>query len=196
MLALDVIDDPAVAIAALDPMRAAILGQLVEPGSATTLATALGLPRQKVNYHLRSLEAHGLVVLVEERPRRGLTERIFQATASAYLVAPDVLHEHGVDPSRIDRLSSRYLLALAGRIVTEVLDLARRAERAGKTLPTLAIDADIRFRSAADRAAFTEELADAVRTLAARYHDEEAPRGRWHRLVVASHPRPEPTSDH
>src|SRR5688572_7214281 len=125
-------------------MRAAILGQLVEPGSATTLATALGLPRQKVNYHLRSLEAHGLVVLVEERPRRGLTERILQATASAYLVAPDVLHEQGVDPSRVDRLSSRYLLALAGRIVTEVVDLTRRAERAGKTLPTLAIDTDIR----------------------------------------------------
>jgi hypothetical protein len=34
------------------------------------------------------------------------------------------------------------------------------------------------------------ELTDAVTTLAAKYHDERAPRGRWHRLVVAAHPVP------
>ncbi|HOT81538.1 MAG TPA: helix-turn-helix domain-containing protein, partial [Microthrixaceae bacterium] len=60
VLDLDVIDDPLAAIAALDPVRARILGQLVEPGSATTLATDLGLTRQKANYHLRVLEAQGL----------------------------------------------------------------------------------------------------------------------------------------
>lgn len=195
MLDLDVIDDPATAITALDPVRARILRHLVEPGSATTLAAQLGLPRQKVNYHLRALESRRLVVLVEERPRRGLTERILQATASAYLVAPDVVHGHAVDPSRVDRLSSRYLLALAARLVTELVDLARRAERARKVLPTLAIDTDIRFRSAAERTAFTNELAAAVRDLAARYHDEGAVRGRWHRLLIASHPHPDPPSD-
>ncbi len=194
MLELDVIDDPAAAITALDPVRARILRHLAEPGSATTLAARLGSSRQKVNYHLRVLESHGLVEVVEERPRRGLTERVVQATASAYLVAPDVVDEHAADPSRIDRLSSRYLLALAARTVKEVLDLSRRAERADKKLPTLAIDADIRFRSAAERATFTAELAAAVRDLAARHHDETAPRGRWHRLVVTSHPHPDPPS--
>lgn len=195
MLDLDVIDDPAAAITALEPVRARILGQLSEPGSATTLAQQLGLSRQKANYHLRVLESHGLVEVVEERPRRGLTERVVQATASAYLVAPDVIDEHAADPSRLDRLSSRYLLALAARMVKEVLDLSRRAERARKTLPTLAIDTDIRFASAAQRAAFTTELATAIRALAARYHDETAPRGRWHRLVVAAHPHPDPPSN-
>lgn len=188
-----VIDDPATAISALDPVRARMLSLLATPGSATTLAAPLGLSRQRVNYHLRVLESHGLVELVEERPRRGMTERIMQATASAYLVTPDVADGHAVDPSRVDRLSSRYLLALAARMVTEVVDLSRRAERAGKTLPTLAIDTEIRFRSAAERAAFTAELAAAVHGLAAKYHDEAAPRGRWHRLVVAAHPRPEPS---
>lgn len=192
VLDLDVIDDPLAAIAALDPVRARILGQLVEPGSATTLATDLGLTRQKANYHLRVLEAQGLVELVEERPRRGLTERVVRATARSYLVAPDAIDEHAADPSRVDRLSSRYLLALAVRMVKEVLELSRRAERAEKTLPTLAIDTEIRFASAAERAEFTAELAAAVRDLAARYHDEAAPRGRWHRLVVASHPHPHP----
>ena len=69
-------------------------------------------------------------------------------------------------------------------------DLARRGERAGRTVPTLAIDTEIRLASAADRAALAEDLAEAVAALAARYHDESAERGRWYRLVVASHPRP------
>ena len=192
MLELDVIDDPGAAITALDPVRARILRRLVEPGSATTVANELGLTRQKANYHVRALESHGLVTLVEERPRRGVTERIVQATASAYLVAPDALGDDAVDATRVDRLSTRYLLALAVRLVKEVLDLSRRAERAGKSLPTLVIDTDIKFRSAVERAAFSDELASAVRDLAARYHDESAPRGRWHRLLVAAHPHPDP----
>ncbi|WP_210188831.1 hypothetical protein [Hyphomicrobium sp. CS1BSMeth3] len=51
---------------------------------------------------------------------------------------------------------------------------------------TLSIDTVIRFQSPADRAAFTADLASAVPALAARYHDGSAPRGRSHRLVVAS----------
>jgi hypothetical protein len=91
-----------------------------------------------------------------------------------------------------DRLSAGYLLALAGRAIREVANLRKSAEAAGKKLPTLSIDTEIRFRSAAERAAFTHDLADAVATLAARYHDESAPRGRWSRLVVLAHPRPAP----
>lgn len=192
MLDLAVIDDRGAAMAVLDPLRARILTRLVEPASATTLARELGVSRQRLNYHLRTLESHGLVSLVEERRRRGLTERVLQANARAFLVAPDVVDTGTVDPARVERLSSRYLLAVAARLVREVLDLSRRAERAGKKLPVLAIDADIRFGSAAERAAFTSELADAVRGLTARYHDESAPRGRWHRLIVASHPHPDP----
>lgn len=194
MLDLEVIDEPRTAIVALDPVRAEILRRLADPGSATTLAAALGRSRQKVNYHLRALESHGLVELVEERPRRGVTERIVRATARAYLIAPDV-GAPGVEPSGVDRMSSRYLVALAARVVREVLDLSRRAERARKPLPTLAIDTDIRFRSAAERAEFTTQLASAVRDLTARFHDESARRGRWHRLLVAAHPHPDPPSD-
>jgi len=189
---LEVIEEPGVAITALDPTRARILATLAEPGSATTVARALGLTRQKVNYHLRALEDHGLVTLVEERPRRGMTERMMQASAAAYLIAPDALSTHATDLGRLDRLSTRYLLALAARLVRDVLDLSRAAERAGSPLATLAIDTDVRFRSAADRAAFTAELTNAVADLTARYHDASAPRGRWHRVVIAAHPHPHP----
>jgi DNA-binding transcriptional ArsR family regulator len=191
---LDVIDDPEVAAVALDPIRGKILALLSELGSSTTVAAALGLSRQQVNYHLRILEAHELVRLVEERPRRGLTERIVQATARHYIVSPEALGANAADIARADRLSSRYLIALGARMVREVADLARGADRTAKPVATLAIDTEIRFASAADRAAFTTELADAVNQLAARYHDERASGGRWHRLIVAAHPRPASTS--
>ena len=57
---VDVIDDPAAAVVALDPVRARLLAELGEPRSASALAPRVGLTRQKVNYHLRTLEAHGL----------------------------------------------------------------------------------------------------------------------------------------
>jgi len=196
MLELEVIDDPAAAAVALDPLRARLLAGLTEPASASTLAERVGLPRQKVNYHLRILEEHGLVTEVGQRRWGGLTERLLHATAAAYLVSPGALGEASGDPDRIaDRLSARYLIALAARVVREVAGLARRADRAGR-LPTLALDTEIRFRSAAERAAFTSDLAEAVTTLVSRYHDAGAPGGRAHRLVVVAHPLPSsPPSD-
>ncbi len=187
---VQVIDDPAVAAVALEPTRARILSALGEPGSATTVAAALGETRQRVNHHLRTLETHGLVRQIGERPRRGLTERIVVASAHHYVVAPDLLSTEPVEPSQVDRLSSAYLLALAVRLVRELTRLRRGAATAHRPLATLAIDTDVRFASAADRAAFTRELGDAVAAISSRYHDESAPDGRWHRLIVAAHPRP------
>ncbi len=192
------IDDAVVAASMLDPVRAKVLAELVEPGSATTVAASIGVSRQKVNYHLRALEAVGLVDLVEERPRRGLTERVMQASAHSYVLSPEVNGANAPDPERTDRLSSRYLIAVAARMIREVAVLARQADVAGQQLDTLSIDTEIRFATASDRAAFTRELTDAVATLAGNYHDESAPRGRWHRLVVAAHPtisRPNTTKD-
>jgi DNA-binding transcriptional ArsR family regulator len=188
---VEVIEDPAAAAVALDPMRARLLAELVEPGSAGALALRIGIPRQKLNYHLRALEAHGLLELTEERKWGGITERVLRATAATYVVSPAALAETAADPNQAaDRLSARYLVALAGRLVREVGSLARRADAAGKRLPTMAIDTEIRFRSAEDRAAFADELTAAVLDLAARYHHDD---GRPHRLVVAAHPKPEET---
>jgi hypothetical protein len=50
------------------------------------------------------------------------------------------------------------------------------------------MDGEVRFASAADRAAFAEELSSVVAALVAKYHDEKAERGRDHRMVVAIHP--------
>lgn len=190
MLDLDVIDQPATAAAMLDPIRASVLAALTEPGSATTVADGIGMSRQKVNYHLRALEDLGLVRFVEERQRRGLAERVFVASAKSYALSPEVLGACAASPSNTDRLSSRYLIAVAARMVSEVADLVTKAEAKNQRLATLSIDTEIRFASAHERAAFTAELAEAVTTLAAKYHDEKAADGRSHRLVVAAHPSP------
>ena len=184
-----VIDNPAAAEASLDPTRARLLAELAEPGSASTLAPRVGLTRQKANYHLRALERHGLVELVEERRKGNCTERGLQATAASYVTSPTALSDVAPDPSREpDQRSARWLLAVAGRLVREVGELITRSSKAGKPLATLGIDSEIRFASARDRAEFAVELADAVNGLVAKYHDESAPGGRRHRFVVALHP--------
>ena len=184
-----VIEDPAAAEVSRDPVRARLLAALAEPGSATTLAARVGLARQKVNYHLRTLEQHGLVELVEERRKGNMTERVLQATAASYVISPVALAAVAPDPSRApDRLSARWLLAVAARLVRDVGTLVTGATRAGKRVATFALDAEIRFASAADRAAFAEELATAVAGLVGRYHDDSAEGGRAHRVVVAVHP--------
>lgn len=188
---VEVIEDPAAAASALDPVRSRLLAELAEPASAASLSGRVGISRQKVNYHLRALEAHGLVALTEERRRGGITERVLQATAATYVISPAALAEAAVDPDQAaDRFSARYLIALAGRLVREVGGLARRADAAGARLPTLSIDTEIRFRSPEDRAAFADDLTAAVLELAARYHHDD---GRPHRLVVAAHPTPKET---
>ena len=197
MVDVEVIEDPAAAVAALDPVRGRLLAALTQPASAAALAATVGLTRQKVNYHLRALEAHGLVRPAGERRWGGITERLMVATAESYVVSPAALGDVAPDPARSrDRLSARHLVALAARVVREVADLARRSEAAGARLATLSLDAQVRFRSPADRAAFAEELTRAVTALASRYHDPDAPGGRVHRLLVAAHPIPdEPESE-
>jgi DNA-binding transcriptional ArsR family regulator len=186
---VEVIEDPATAAVALDPLRARLLAELAEAGSAATLAARVGCPRQKVNYHLKSLEAHGLVELAEVRKWGGISERILRATAASYVVSPAALDDAAIDPEQAaDRWSARYVVALAGRVVSEVGRLARRAGAAGRRLPTMAIDTEIGFASADARAAFADELTAAVLDLAARYHHDD---GRPHRLVVAAYPTPE-----
>ncbi len=201
MLDLRVIEDSASASAALDPVRCRLLSELRSPDgvSAATLAGRVGLPRQKVNYHLRKLEKHGLVRVAGKKRWGGLTERRMVATAASYVVSPAALGPVAppADPSKsadgreVDRLSASYLVALAARVVREVGHLLRKSEEVNKRLATLSIDSEVRFRSAAERASFSNELAAAVATLVSRYHDESAPGGRRHRVMIGAYPSPD-----
>jgi DNA-binding transcriptional ArsR family regulator len=184
-----VIESPAAAEVSLDPTRARLLAEMTEPSSATMLAGRIGLPRQKVNYHLKALERHGLVELVEERRKGNCTERLLRACAASYVISPSVLAAVEPNPAHSpDRLSARWLLALATRLVRDVGTLITGARKVRRPVATFAIDGEVRFASAADRAAFTEELSVAITSLSRKYHDETAGGGRSHRVVIAIHP--------
>ncbi|GAA2484280.1 winged helix-turn-helix domain-containing protein [Winogradskya humida] len=184
-----VIEDAAAAEVSLDPIRSRLLAALAEPASAAMLAGRVGLPRQKVNYHLRTLEQHGLIELVEQRRKGNMTERMMRATAASYVISPSAMAAVAPDTSRApDRLSARWLLAVAARLVRDVGELITGSARVNKRVATFAIDGEITFATAADRAAFAEDLTAAVTHLAGRYHDDSTPGGRRHRIVVAVHP--------
>ena len=179
---------------ALSPLRRRLLDELRSPTSATQVAATLGLSRQRVNYHLRALESAGLVELVEERQRRGCVERILQTTADAFVVDPAVLSsaEEVAFTGIADRHASEHLVGVAAGTVRDVARMQASAERAGRRLLTFTLEAEIRFETPDAVHDFTDELAAAVRSIAARY---DASGGRSYRLIAGGHPTPRTQGD-
>lgn len=194
---LAVVRDRARAASLMDPMRVALLERLAEPGSSSSLARGLGLPRQRVNYHLRELEKAGFVELVEERRRGNCVERLVKATARSYLISPEVLGALGRTPAeQQDRFSASYLMAAAGRLLHDLAGHAAAASAARKRVATLTLETELRFAAAEDRTAFAEELSTLLARLVAKYHDAKTPGGRTFRLVVGAYPAPRKESNH
>jgi DNA-binding transcriptional ArsR family regulator len=186
---VDLIQGAGPAAAVLHPLRRRILESVREPASASALARRLGIPRQKVNYHLRKLEKQALVELVEERRCGNCTERVVRATARSYLISPEVLGRLASDPDAIeDKLSAAYLVAQAGRLIHDLALLRERAAKSGRKVATLTLRIDVRFADPAARAAFARELATAVARLAAKYHDGRSAGGRRFRFLVGGYP--------
>ncbi len=185
---VDVLDDTGRVGALLSPIRRRLLRRLYPPESACALARRLRLPRQKVNYHLRALEKAGFLEVAERRQRRGCVERLVRPTARVHLIDPSLLGDLPEDPEpALDRLSATYLIGASARLVRDVAALRRRAAAAGKRLTTLTLQAEVRFATPADRAAFAEELSSALARLASKYHDD-SPGSRGFRIVVGGHP--------
>ena len=85
-----------------------------------------------------------------------------------------------------DRHAAEHLVARAAAIVRDVTRM--HAAAGDRRLLTFTIEADIGFRRPADVEAFTTALADAVATVAHRFHD---PAGRPYRVIAGGHPAPE-----
>ncbi len=187
------LDDLDTARLALAPIRRRILAALREPASAAGLAERLGMPRQKIGYHLRALEAAGLVQPAGERRKRGFTERLFVAAAD-HVIDP-ALMQAAPDPDAVeaqDRHAADHLISTASTIVRDVARMRQDAAAEGARLLTLTVEADVVFAAPADFDAFTEEVAGAVAGLARKY---AAPSGRRYRLTAAAWPatrRPSP----
>jgi DNA-binding transcriptional ArsR family regulator len=183
-MAVALLHDPDRVRLALTPIRRTLLERLQQPTSATQLAAELNLPRQRINYHLRALERAGLVELVERRQRRGCTERIVVAAAEAFVVDPALLGD--TPEAGQDRFAAAHLMTTAANLLRDVARQQTAADDEGTRLLTFTLDTEIGFATPQDLERFTDELAEALATTAARY---DAP-GRRYRIVAGGHPAP------
>lgn len=182
------VEEPEKLRMALSPIRRQLLELLREPSSATQLAAALEVPRQRVNYHLRELEKAGLVELVEERPRRGFTERILRASAGTLVVDPGVMG--GAFSQIQDQYAAEHLVDVAAGTVRDVARMQTAADTAGKRLLTFTLEAEVRFAEPGDVHRFTDALTEAVRRTVEQFDTED---GRPYRLIAGGHPAPRRT---
>ena len=183
------VEEPEKVRLALSPIRRQLLDLLREPSSATQLAAALDLPRQRVNYHLRELEKAGLVELVEERQRRGFTERILRASAATLVVDPEVM---GRAFSTIqDQYAAEHLVGVAAGTVRDVARMQAKADADGKRLLTFTLETEVRFASPGDVHSFTDALTEAIRQVVDQFDSDD---GRPYRLIAGGHPAPRRTA--
>lgn len=188
---LDIIDDPVRARTALQPTRLRLLQLLEQPQSAPQVAKAMGMPRQRVLYHLRALEAQRLVVAQDHGAVGRRIDRTYVRTATSYAIAPKTLGGVAVDVDTravADAFSTAYLSAVASRALNDLAALSRAAAASGKRVPTLTLDTDVRFASPGDQRRFADELAAAITTLAAKYHQPDTPTGRTFRIFACGYP--------
>jgi DNA-binding transcriptional ArsR family regulator len=186
---LDIIDDPARARAALQPVRLRILHLLERPQSAPQLARAMGLPRQRVLYHLRMLEAQRLVEAREHGSVGRRIDRSYVRTATSYAIAPKTLGGVAVDSRTVaDAFSSAYLSAVAGRALNDLAALGRAAAARGKRVPTITLETHVRFATPAAQRQFADELTKVFTRLAAKYHHPDATSGRTFRVFACGYP--------
>ncbi|NOH13494.1 MAG: helix-turn-helix domain-containing protein [Chloroflexi bacterium] len=75
-----------------DPLRMQILELLTkEPGTVKQVAEKMGLSPHKLYYHVKMLEKHDLLRVVETRVVSGIIEKHFQVTAKEFEVDHDLL---------------------------------------------------------------------------------------------------------
>lgn len=201
-----VLHDLEAARALSDPERRRLVEALGEiPDSASGLGRRLGESRQRLNYHLRSLEEAGILELHDERRKGNCTERVLRPTARRFLVDPCATGgpgdgsasadaasgdatPRGSGPGTPDRFSAAYLLALAARTIREVGALVEKARQEERRLATASLDTTVELARPADLAAFLEDLHEAVAGVVSRHH-RPGPSSRPLRVMAAVHPR-------
>lgn len=138
-----VISDHATLKVFYDPIRQRILRALYVPMSVTELGEDLNESPNRLYYHVRLLEQHGLIAVTQERRAGSNIERLYGRAASRYELAPDLIEEGTrlagpVAEDVMTRLLNRFAHLLAapkgtdddeGRLVTLVLTNTKKISR-------------------------------------------------------------------
>ncbi len=143
-----VLGDVAALRTLFDPLRLRIMGAIRTPRTAKELGAALGVEPNKLYYHLRRLQEHGLVSVDD---RGAGAERRFVATAKRLAIAP------AVQPSAVE--ASGFVGALFGEAQRQIEDLMinRRSAESG-TGATVSISQVAATLSPAKLARYQERL--------------------------------------
>jgi biotin operon repressor len=179
------------------PLRRWILAGARHPVSATELALALGLTRQRVNYHVRQLVKAGYLRPAGRRKKRNLVERQYVATARAYVLSPQMLGPLAATaPEGADATSPWCLLGLTSLAQQELATVAERSSRAGAPAASESLMTELLFEDAGQRAEFARALRKAVAGVLAEhsapYQAGAQSAGGAYRLVMGCYPIPEP----
>jgi DNA-binding transcriptional ArsR family regulator len=188
------VDSVAQAAVMLKPLRVAMLREMGEPRSCPELATAFDETPQKMYYHVKRLEAAGLVERAGERRVNGIAEGFYRARAQSYWLSPRLVRRLGGKQAVRDQTS---LGMLAGHAEELLEDVARLADEsgAGEHVPSLSLGVEIALPDVERRGAFLEELRTTFEALARRYSaDDRSVRdeGGTFRFTLACYPKLSP----
>lgn len=179
------VDDVEQAAALLKPARLDVLRRMAEETTCTELARLLASTPQKVHYHVKALEAAGLVERVAERRVHGIVEGIYRARARAYWLSPRLVGRIGGPLQASDEASLGYVIQLAEEVQAEVAALASQADR--ERVPSLGLSAQIVLRDGAQRAAFLRDVQKTFTRLAEKYGS--GTEGERYRIALACYPK-------
>ena len=179
---LALVSDRKSAALLLHPLRSAILRGAATPTTCGELAQALSVSPQRVANHVRELVEAGLLQRVGSRQRRNLSEGVYQATARAFWLSPDLAHPVGAAAAAIGTLAAE-----AERIQRDASALYAAAAD-GEDIPSLTLTVDLALGGPEGRAAFARDLADAVEAVVRRHHVAHGEER--YRLTLVGYPEP------
>jgi DNA-binding transcriptional ArsR family regulator len=183
------IEDVEQALALLKPQRLEILKRLAEPRTCPELAVIFDDSPQKIYYHVKALEAAGLVDKIAERRVRGAVEGIYQARARSYWLAPSLVGQIGLPSQARDQASLRVLLALAEDVIEDAGKLGEQSG-VGGGVPSLSMSAQIHLPDGKRRAEFMRELQSTFQDIARKYGiDDIEDQSASFRLVMLCYPK-------
>lgn len=163
-----------------DPLRQRILGAFVaEPRTTKQVAMLLGQPPTKLYHHVDLLEKAGLIELVETRPKRGTTEKYFQAIAHRFTVGEESL---GGESGSVIEKAFAEAFSSAQREIRRAVDCGMLSPEENQGRAILALGA---LRVAPDQLTeLQRRIADIAKELGSEKGGEREP----YRLLIALYP--------
>ena len=140
---------------------------------------------------MRELESQELLRHVEDRRKGNCVERVVRATAGRYVIDPSILSDSesrapDTGESRLS-YSTEDLVAAANRTLSDLAELLEPDQGVAERLPTLSLEAHIRFRSPDEEGEFAKSIREVLDRMTRRYHDASAHGGRDFRLTLGGH---------